>query len=358
MKIRNLKVKGYKCLKDIDLEIRDLMVLIGPNGAGKTALLEIFTLLRDAARGNLNQAILERGGISDVFFRGGAEELYIHLITMNIGKHIKSLKYILNIRQKEIGYEIFREGIAKHLINGSKKSYSGKIGEETTLSKFKTKDEEAEELRFTFAQMNFYSNLDVVRRAPVRLPQELSLIKIPSANGENLISALYNMRSNNPDAYERLEEALSVAFPGFKRLDFPLVGAGQATIAWYEKSFDKPLFQNQLSEGMLRFLWLATILLCPNLPPIILIDEPEVSLHPDSLKILAGLMEEASIRSQIIVATHSDVLLRYLKPENVVVVNRDPDDGSSSFRYGDTFNLDKWIEKYTLGELWLMRALE
>jgi predicted ATPase len=137
-------------------------------------------------------------------------------------------------------------------------------------------------------------------------------------------------------------------------LEFKLVGTGQAALCWYQESFNAPLFADQLSEGMLRFLWLSAILLSPTLPSIVLIDEPEVSLHPDCLKILAGLMEEASERAQIVVATHSDVLIRYLKPENVAIVNRDHKEGSAAIKWGDEFELSKWLEKYTLGELWLM----
>ena len=149
------------------------------------------------------------------------------------------------------------------------------------------------------------------------------------------------------------KEALRAAFPRFRKLEFPIVAMGKATLAWHETGFDRPSYQ--LSEGTLRFLWLATLLLSPVLPPITLIDEPEVSLHPELLKILAGLIREASLRTQLILATHADRLIRWLEPSEVVVV--DKEDNRSQFTWADTLDLGDWLAKYTLDELWLMGEL-
>ncbi len=136
-----------------------------------------------------------------------------------------------------------------------------------------------------------------------------------------------------------------------------MVGGGQITLAWYEKNLTLPLYPNQLSEGTLRFLWLTTILLSPEPPPLILIDEPEVSLHPELLKILAALLQDASVRAQILAATHSSDLIRWLQPDEVVVI--DKVDGKATFTWANdpTLNLSEWLKEYTLSELWLMGNL-
>jgi len=108
---------------------------------------------------------------------------------------------------------------------------------------------------------------------------------------------------------------------------------------------------HQLSEGTLRFLWLATLLQSPGLTALTLLDEPEVSLHPELLSLLADLLREASRRTQIIVATHSDRLIRFLRPKEVVLLDQ-TEDGMSSLTWADELDLEEWLKDYSLDELW------
>jgi predicted ATPase len=108
---------------------------------------------------------------------------------------------------------------------------------------------------------------------------------------------------------------------------------------------------HQLSEGTLRFLWLATLLQSPGLTALTLIDEPEVSLHPELLNLLADLMREASRRTQLVVATHSDRFVRFLRAEEVVVIDSD-EDGMSTLTWADQLDLGEWLKDYSLDELW------
>jgi predicted ATPase len=110
---------------------------------------------------------------------------------------------------------------------------------------------------------------------------------------------------------------------------------------------------HQLSEGTLRFLWLIALMQSPELSTITMIDEPEVSLHPELLSILADLMREASKKTQLIVATHSDRLIRFLKPEEVVVMDID-EDGYTTAKWADKMNLEEWLKEYSLDEVWRM----
>jgi predicted ATPase len=226
---------------------------------------------------------------------------------------------------------------------------------ETALGQVPRMFPEPAAFRRTLSETRLYHDLDLSKRAVVRLPQELRPVGLPGPNGEDLYAALYNLRATDEGSFERIQEALRAAFPGFRKLEFPIVGSGQATLAWHQEGFDKPFFPHQLSEGMLRFLWLATVLLSPNIPPITLLDEPEVSLHPELLKILAGLIREAAPRTQLIVATHADRLVRWLEPKEVVVVDKDED--GTRLTWANSLDLGDWFRKYTLDELWLMGEL-
>lgn len=134
------------------------------------------------------------------------------------------------------------------------------------------------------------------------------------------------------------------------------MAAGTIALAWRDERYTKPLYMHQLSEGTLRFLWLATLLQSPGLTALTLLDEPEVSLHPELLSILAELLREASARTQLVIATHSDRLIRFLRPEEVLCMDCD-EEGSTQLTWGDELNLGAWLEDYSLDELWQMGQL-
>jgi predicted ATPase len=180
----------------------------------------------------------------------------------------------------------------------------------------------------------------------------------PAPLGVTEATFLYTMRETSRDRFEAVEDALRVAFPTFDRLDLPPAAAGRLTLARKDKDFTQPIYPHQLSEGTLRFLWLATLLQSPGLPAVTLIDEPEVSLHPEMLRLLADLMREASSRAQLTVATHSDRFVRFLKPEELVVCDLDLDEeGGMTVQRASDLDLEVWLSDYALDELWRMGRL-
>ena len=224
---------------------------------------------------------------------------------------------------------------------------------ETSLSQVPKMYREPEDFRRRLASSTFYHVLNVEPRSPVRLPQPMRPASLPGKDGEDLVSCLFYLREADRDRFDSVEDSLRAAFPAFERLDFPPVAAGTLAMTWRDKNLSKPLYMNQLSEGMLRFLWLVTLLESPGLTSVTLLDEPEVSLHPELLSLLAGLLREAAKRTQLIVATHSDRLVRFLKPAEVAVIDS-ADDGMAQFTWADKMDLDEWLAKYTLDEVWRM----
>lgn len=137
-------------------------------------------------------------------------------------------------------------------------------------------------VRQQLAATTYYSAyaLNVGYNAPIRSLQKMQPATHPGQIGEDLVTCLYYLRETDRIRFEVIEDTLAVAFPSFERLDFPPVAAGTLAMTWKDKRFSKPLYMNQLSEGVLRFLWLITLLHSPDLTAVTLIDEPEVSLHP------------------------------------------------------------------------------
>lgn len=374
-----LSVTGYRRLKAVVLRLRPLNILIGANGVGKSSVLDIFDLLAASANGTLESTITESGGMSSLLTADGQTQA-INLALQLDQEGNAPLDYQIKLASKGYGFLISSEQLTQQRdssavvpfkyidSSGSRISYhyDGKFVEpdweykwlETSLSQVPKMYREAESLRRLLADdiSEIYHMLDVSARAPVRMPQTLSPAQTPGSDGEDLLSCLYTLRETARERFEALEDALKAAFPTFQRLEFPPQSGGLLTLGWRDQDFTRPIFANELSEGTLRFLWLATLLQSPGLPKITLIDEPEVSLHPEMLRLLADLMREASERTQLIVATHSDRFVRFLDQSELVVCDRD-DQGGMCVTRADELNLSAWMEDCTLDQLWSMGRL-
>jgi len=357
--------------------MRNLIVMIGANGAGKTSFLDVLSILAASASGNLQNLLQLKGGLNEILTRGKVQELEIE-ISMQVPKE-QPLKYSLTLSPKGLSYEVRDEYLTQQRdpsktepfkyiesqgldIKYSQEESRGFVRPnwehnplETSLSQVPKMYREPENLRKSLASCTYYGALDVSEKSPIRLPQAMRPAKLPGASGENLVSCLYDLRETDRDSFEMVENIISAAFPDFERLNFPPVAAGTMSMTWTDRNFPQPFYVHELSEGTLRFLWLVALLQSQTLTTITLLDEPEVSLHPELLRHLVYLMREASKHTQLIVATHSDRLIRFLKPSEVLVC--DLEEGEAKMRWGDTFNLDKWLEDYSLDQLWAMNIM-
>ena len=336
-----LTIQGFRRLLDVRLALRPLSVMIGANGTGKTSVLDVLSLLASSAQGRLSPSISELSGLANVLTYDRAEELGLG-ITMEVRDH-EPLEYLLSLRPRGIAYAIREETLRQKRkphpspflhINSYEtdiKYYDVEKGKllrptwehnplETSLGAgAKDVSRSLSDFRGvgSLPSRRFISGPNVDPRSPVRLPQSMGPAELPGRNGEDLVSCLFYLRETDRNRFEAIEDSLRAAFPRFERLDFPPVAAGTLGLAWRERGFSKPLYTHQLSEGTLRFLWLTTLLQSPGLTALTLLDEPEVSLHPELLSMLAGLkFGEKPSRSvlKLLSATHSDTLIRFLEP--------------------------------------------
>ena len=368
-------IKGFRRLLNVDLEIRPFMTVIGVNGVGKTSLLDAFSLLSASAEGNLSKRLSELGGIGNILTRGksGAMDFSVN---MDISNH-ERFEYILQLVPQGAAYSIVSEvfnqwqGESPNWEKGSDSfdSHSSFVtrkdntlqfnvlaDDETTLSQIPDAYKTAKTCRRILASTIKYHTIDVGPRSHVRLPQQMKPAADPGMNGEDLIPFLYNIRESSQDKFEIITDTMKAAFPDFKEFGFPPVAAGMLTMTWKDRNFSRPLYVNELSDGTLRFLWLASLLQSPILPSITMIDEPDVSLHPEQMRLLVDLMREASSRTRLVIATHSDRIVRFVKPEELMVFDID-EEGGTSAAYADSFDLESWLSKYRLDELWSMGHL-
>ena len=372
--IQRIGIKGFRRLNDVDIEMRPMMALIGANGVGKTSFMDALSLLATSARGLLYQRLSDLGGVASVITRDRLGDIALNVLMDNPGH--EPLEYSLQLALQGQGYAIAEETLTQASPSRPNpfKHIDARYGDiqffdpgaqrlrnpdweyyplESALSQVPRMYRQSEQLRRNLSSATQYHALDVSQRAPVKLPQQLRPATLPGQNGEDLAPFLYNLREINSGKYEAVEDSLKAAFPSFEALGFPVIAAGMVAMTWKDKAFRNPFYMNELSEGTLRFLWLVSLLQSPGLSTITMIDEPEVSLHPELLGLLADLMREASARTQIVVATHSDRLVRFMKPSEVVVMDID-EGGGASMTWGDSFDLDHWLAEYSLDEVWQM----
>lgn len=388
MHIQNLTVHNFRSLVNVKIPLHPLNVVIGPNGSGKTALMEVLLLLQRGSQKELSTFFYDRGGFQAVFSqkdsRSSSSVLGVKVDLTN--SHTESSghsEYTIGLQSTGYGFEVAEESYRTQNNAGrqyqiafeyssaatnSEESFKALFDllglpelttSEMILSQVSAVGREhlrtIPPLKKFFSGASYYQPIDVATRSPVRLPQALTPASMPGAQGESLYSALYNLRIHDPQLFERLLAIVLQAFPGFKRFDFPVVGAGQVTLAWHDQCCSQPFYPNQLSEGTLRFLWLLTLVVTAPRASLLLIDEPETSLHPELLRILALLLQEAALETQVIVATHSSDLISWLQPDEVLIA--DKADGLTRFTWADTLNLQNWLAEYSLRDLWLMGHL-
>jgi predicted ATPase len=374
-KVKKIRITGFRRLREVEIEMRPLMVLIGANSVGKTSLLDAVSLLSASAAGKLNMELNNIGGVADVSTHGQSRKITF-AAEMDCPGH-KPLHYQLEIEAKGQGYGFPLERLSQARGNEYTEPFmhidshnedikyfdkeAGKIVRpnweynplESSLSQVPKMFELPEELRRTLSSVSQYHVLPIGARAPVKLPQQMKPALLPGKDGEDLVPFLYNLRESARDRYETIEDTLRAAFPGFEGLNFPAAAAGMLSLTWKEKQFRDPIYAHQLSEGILRFLWLISLLQSSKLSTVTMIDEPEVSLHPELLSLLADLMREAAKRTQIIVATHSDRLIRFLEPREVVMMDIGKD-GCALVQWADSIDIEEWLREYSLDEVWMM----
>lgn len=358
------------------LPLKSLNVIIGPNGSGKSNLLESIELLRSTPE-QLLKPIREGGGVRDWLWKGakGTPNASIDVVVENPhGPH--KLRYILSFTAVNQRFEIIDEKIENESpadgsfskpyfyyhfnngrpmlnVNGDKRSLRQEdVNLEKSILSQRRDPDQYPEITFLaqkFGSMKLYREWSFGRYTIPRLPQKADLpndILEPDASNLGLV---LNRLRREPVVKQRLLKALKALYDGIDDYDVQIEG-GTVQVFFQEGGFTVPA--TRLSDGTLRYLCLLSILCHPSPPPLICIEEPELGLHPDVLPTLADLLKEASERCQLIVTTHSDVLVDAMtdQPESVLVAEKT--DGSTQLRRLNATQLKPWLEKYRLGQLW------
>ena len=332
MKLDTLTVRGYKSIKELDgFKFRNLNVLIGANGAGKSNLLSLFRLLGAVADSNLQGYVQKQGGPDALLF-GGRKRTAEIFVLLSFG---------------EVAYRLSLEPTADNRFTAvADELYFNDL---ITVGAEPVRDATAPDLR-SWRLYHFHDTSDAAAVKQTHPSNDNLRLKPDAANLAAFLARLHN---EFPSEYKRIVETIRLAAPFFG--DFVIRDPLPPTVEleWTERGDpDTPYRAHVLSDGTLRFICLTTLLLQPLAlrPDAILIDEPELGLHPYAINLLAEMLKQASADKQVIVSTQSVELLNNFAPEDVIVADRE--DGASVFKRLDADELKDWLEDYTLGELW------
>ena len=346
-----LTIKGFKSLKSLEeFELTRLNILIGGNGAGKSNFIDFFRML---------SAMMKENGLKE--FTAGNADIYLFSGT----KETKQITVKMVFGQNGYDFELVPTEGGFFLINNEKRHYFPK-GSIRNLGSgnfdprlLYDKDQpglhtELGASWYSFKEIcswKIYHFHDTTKESGMRRIHDVAHNETLFTDAANIAPFLYQLKKKHTDNYQNIIEVIRLVIPFFD--DFILTPTDDEYIRlnWRQKGLkDYSMRPTQLSDGAIRFICLATALLQPNPPLTILIDAPELGMHPYAIEILAELLQAASMCMQVIVSTQSPALVDYFNPEHIIVVNRQQ--GSSSFKRLNQNELSNWLKDYSLGDLW------
>lgn len=350
--ISRLVLSGYKSIETCELDLGRLNILIGANGAGKSNFIGFFRLINRILDQQLQIAVSQAGGPDALlhFGRKRTEAVGAELYFGNNG-------YRFTLEPTQDNRMMFSKEALWWNVHGDWRPKYGHF--ETYVESAKGQTSIYNYVVPAMRSWRLYHFHDTSNSAYVKQVHSINDNEFLRDDARNIGAFLLRLKNFHIEHYQRIVKTIRLVAPFFGDFHLrPTVGnAEKIQLEWTEYGQDEPFTAGALSDGTLRFICLATVLLQPEefMPAAVLIDEPELGLHPFAITVLASLMKSASQEHQIIVSTQSVELLNEFDAEDVVVV--DKRGGASTFTRLDTNLLSTWLDEYTLGDLWKKNLL-
>ena len=362
-KIDRLTIKGFKSIRDLtDFPLGDINIVVGANGAGKSNFVQMFRMVKSMIRKNFQAFIATNGGAA-AFLHNGLK------VTKNIDAEFafgcNSYRFSLTStadetftieeshRFEDYSWHIFGSGLKESNLAEVKDDVSLFYGRGYGVGHY---------VHDAISRWVVYHFHDTSESAPMRQSEIVEDSAYLREDAANIAPFLKALREDGPDgvkSYREIVDAVRLIMPFFDDFTLSPVRFGPANkvrLTWTQKGTDYPFQPYHLSDGAIRFICLATALLQPRPPSTIIIDEPELGLHPQAITILADLIKAAASRTQVIVATQSPLLVDHFAVDDIIVAKRK--DGATTFERLDEKDYSAWLEDFTLGELWTRNVIE
>lgn len=339
-----IEIEGYKSINSVRLDFAPINILIGANGSGKSNFISFFDFLNRLYNRKLNDYIALNGGDNKILHKGKkiTDTIFFQLEFDN-GKN----GYSATLESGSEGFVVTEEKLIYNSDDGKDISRSSAEASIKLTDNYRAKYV----IRYLngFRKYHFH---DTSANSPfTQLSHIENDVYFLYENGGNLAAFLYDIQQTNKIVYNRIIKNIQSIAPYFSDFYLKPNKENLVRLQWTDKYSDVIYGANDLSDGTLRFIALSVLFLQPELPDTIIIDEPELGLHPASIAKLAAMIKSVSARKcQVIVATQSTDVLSHFMPEDIITV--DQIDGESKFNRLDSFSLNKWLEDFTLDDLW------
>lgn len=352
--ITKVKIKGFKSIKECELDFQMVNVLIGSNGAGKSNFISLFKMLQSMIDGQLQLYVSKHGGPNALLHYGSkvTENLEVDFF---FGKN----GYSFTLEPTNDGRMMFTGEWFYWTASNYKRISAGHFESQWTKGSGTGIDNYVKPIlaKQKWRVYHFHDTSDTALAKQLHgINDNMEL----ATDARNLAAFLYMLQNSYRESYSRIIKTIRLVAPYFD--DFILrespLSPGKIQLEWKSLGSDIPFTASQLSDGTLRFICLSVLLLQPAelSPDTILVDEPELGLHPYAITVLASLIHSISSTKQVILSTQSVELLNEFEPEQIIVVDRDRD--QSVFKRLDKAELAEWLENdYTLGDLWKKNLL-
>lgn len=349
--LKKIRIEGFKSIALQEIELTDLNVVIGSNGSGKSNLIGVFRLLDRVLSKNLQLFVASE---PDRFLYHGRKVTPALSVDFTFGKNAYGIK--LKASQDTLIFEYERveySGMwdyAEPIAAGHKES---RLGDAAASYKNKIPSHVFPKVK----NLVVYHFHDTSDSSPSKQTCEIDDNQNFRSNAANLAAYLYLLQEKHPLEFRHIEEHVRLVAPFFESfvLAPSKLNPGKIKLEWRQKGSDAYFDAYSLSDGTLRFICLATLLLQPSPPALILLDEPELGLHPYAIRILAEMLESASKQVQVLLATQSVTLLNNFAPGDVLVAENDGK--KTTFKRLDEEKLKDWLDDFGIGELWEKNVL-
>jgi predicted ATPase len=351
-----ITVRGFKSIASIEkLPLKSVNILIGSNGSGKSNFIGVFAFLHAIREGRLRDYVIQAGGAEKVLHFGSktTQQIFAHL---SFREEVNQYDLTLSQTQDDGLYpsletayfwdKTYPQPYTTSLVSRDQGREAGISDPQLTKT--------AGWVRLYLGGWRLYHVHDTSQSSPMRKTAKLDDNRYLRPDGSNLAAFLYYLQEKQAASYSLIRRTVQRVAPFFD--DFKLqpskLKPDDIKLEWTHKNSDQYFDASSLSDGTLRFIALATLFLQPKefLPSVILVDEPELGLHPYAIEMLASLIRQASESTQVIVSTQSSLLLDHFAPEDVLVANRV--DGGTQITRLEPLQLKDWLEDYSLGQLW------
>lgn len=358
MKIDKIIIENFKSIRKQAIKVDNINVLIGPNGVGKSNFVLFFKLLNNIIEKRLQSFVIENGGSNGLLYFGNKVSKYIYF-KVEFGENeyyatlSPTIEQNLFFENEKVAYINYMYGQRYDYDIGNGNKETG-LFERIKLDKTKKPAWYVAEAMKTWRVYHFH---DTSSSSPIKQPSDINDNRFFRPNASNLASYLYFLKNKHEQYFNRIQDTIRLIAPYFKEFDLKpsQLYNNKIVLEWKHIGSDQYFDANHLSDGTLRMICLITLLLQPNLPHTILIDEPELGLHPAAITLLASLIKSSSLKSQVICSTQSVTLLNRFDAKDIIVVNRE--NNESVFKRLNENELTEWLDNYSVGELWEKNVL-